>query len=743
MNKLFISILAIVSCIFLLIPSVIAETTFTEWGNMGAKTSAGDPEILWASGNPKGLMNLSAKTISQTSDYLPFVFDADLDGQNEIYYFVDDAIAMYDSQGDLLSIKNLNGRRGKPCVRNHLASLDSDIEIHTFVNVSGNMTLFLLNKTDETLIVEKIVDVPDDIYPDAYCSFLGDYVVAFNKNYGNLSLIVPETRLVVTEFVNNGQSVLGSGTEFNGYMRTNNAPNFDNPIVVADIDGDTADEVIWVRTSRYQVGQCQQNAFGFVYDTEERNFTVKNKPIHSNYNIDYLGNGGAVSYAQIGSAGSQKEIIVSFEGGGGVCPSAAIVVFDRYFNEKYRIVMTEQNHSIPFAVGDVNQDGSNELCVMEDNSTVDCYDADGNTVYNFATTVPKDPHFMSIGEYNNTNDYSEFLFPCAIGASDDGLTIHSELTLNADCAGSQSIPVIVSKKDTLYKDVLRHGENFSVLYISEGEPALCGDGICAVSETSLGCPEDCFDAQLSNKAQILSIETNPCYTDVIKNNSMFELFVTAVTSKRDGNVQVLVKYYVGQSNEFNSSWSDPAVQGSRFRFNTSLNQTGAGIKVQVTARIYNKSETKDVETILINVGKTGVVYGDTTCENNYNVTYLTPPPETETQVTKTEDAAENTIVKFFKAVGSPFGLSAGTLWLVFMVVSAVSILVMHYKDTRPTDRGDAKLVVISIFLIQSVLFILGIKFGMFSASTVVMLSVLFIIALWLIIRQIVFTNANG
>lgn len=454
--------------------AAIANSDFTQWGGIGAvygSIESGLSNTFLASNFPQGNYNITSNhTITVTNKFQPVIYDLSLDGKNDIFTFQNASIIQYSNTGAFVTEIVLNGSiTGQGAV-----ALDgSQLKLVVMTQTASNQyNMYELKTSGNTLIIDSR-------------EALTISKTATGGMLGGLSMY--DTSKVYAVWDDN--TVEQYSLNDNSFDNIGTAPYADTARALTSSlrGGQSAIR----RTSQGETQLCWISKNSGTADIKITMYLV-NSNVYRTATVvagSALDNVSCIA-STIGSPDGQARFTaVAFEAGQS---QFNYNIFDADATQIKAIQFNDftANQFYP-VIGDINHDGNNEFCYMQ-NNIIHCLDGSlTSDVYN-ATTAGNTNYYLywAMGEYDNSNAYSEIVGVGGIYTlNNTGFTKVYDLGLSSSIG--MFMPVSVIQKATFTKDIVFASDSLIKIFQVQGELAVCGNGVCDAGETVFNCFADC------------------------------------------------------------------------------------------------------------------------------------------------------------------------------------------------------------------------------------------------------------
>lgn len=652
--------------------NVSANVNWFTWGNLGYNgAGVGVDNILWGSNYPQGNITLSNTTLAVASSFPPLIVDWNNDFKNEIIVFSGNTIGLYNNKLELLgTIDHGSTIVGQGCIFNYQA--DNDFELALMDDTNNAIRIYEPSGIDGISFVKSIPLIAQ-LYHDVFCTV----------GYGNDNLLAVSTTtrfLIVNsdtdEYINNATGVGGCSYSSSTY-------NYDNEGAYTDFDNDGWNEFVFI-TSTASASQIAIRS----YDTHNNlwDFQTTSAIPSSTGTCKYL----SLGIGNIGSITSTKEFIIKeqteylttenqnqFIAIGNVFGTVS-----KTWNE------THINYNFP-SVADIDSDGSNELCFLN-NSEYNCYSDSYVREYYVDATILNStgmfPKFITIADYNTVEGFLNLVSNTGVyGFNAIAHSLTQDMIFNDSIMNDETMPISSAISTINYgtadfmKEILLADNSLMRIFLRQ-TLSVCGDGICQNDETLLSCYTDCFVASNPNYITLDVVKINPSTAYPWQNNTICAFSIKA-SSNYSSQVATNVVLYYGETFKEDLGWSDYHSSGSYNIITGRANHTVSNGYIKVSARaLSNENITVSKLFGFSVVTSGGIVYGSG--EAVFGETL------NKTQV------AEDIATTVEKGIDDMGGLSTASKLLIGLAVLMVSILAIAFYLGKAGVSGSAISIII-------------------------------------------------
>ena len=234
-----------------------------------------------------------------------------------------------------------------------------------------------------------------------------------------------------------------------------------------------------------------------------------------------------------------------------------------------------------------------------------------------------------------------------------------------------------------------------------------------------------IDSGFTNSgADIDDYYINPCIDSTWKVNTSLEVRITP--KDVDGNqVQARAILFYGESYAQDKNWSGSYASGVPITISDfDVNITTPSATLRLMARDTGNPTDTDIIDLPISVNTNGVVFGDctTTVEG-----LIEAEAENET-ASANNPSSDNAIEEAFDLMAGQSGLGNTVLWLLVMTAAGIGIWYYGSSETPQFTIG-------AFMIIESLLFVMGVKLGFFGVGTLLVVVILGIIAISISFRK--------
>lgn len=671
---------------------VLADASWATWGNYGYGPQ-GD-RILFGSNWPQSDIYAERNvTEAVTISYPIQVQDLDLNGQNEVLIISGTQIILYDGTGQIItSISTGATNLGRPLIMNYQNDADQEIMI------CADNDLRIYEYDGESLSLAKtwtggcagknIIQVAPFDTGLTWDGTSANEFLFWGQSGGECNISSIDFN---TGVMHNFSTVSTSSTADDGFDSAGD--NFLNAIVTGDIDKDGEIEAVVI----YNGGDIASHVVAVSLESETTDWETTL--------FDYATTPSQlqIGYGNLGSSSSAYEIFAYSSSSN---PAGyQLHILDSAGNEKYEKTQTYPTYPVSFwAVADIDYDGYNEACFTNETSLI-CIEPDYTQKFSLLKDILENSSYISIGEYDGGENYQELLTQSGI-YSTDGSSITKEFNIGFEQSKSMVYPVSLAQYSTFQKDIAYFDEgNFEFFYTGI-TPAVCGNEVCESGENSLNCFQDCgeIDQDVEYvRITYLNINPNPNYLWL---NGTRVKAQAKVETTSGSTVQARMRLYAGDSYQWDSGYKNVSPSGTIFTFDTFANYTGYGTLI-ITGRdalVTAYSDTYQINFIVD--ADEGISFDD------YQLTITDPFDSNITQqVTSTSDNAVTSFVDTFFGLT---GLSYLVIWLLIMLVVAITVMVGGIKAGWPFAMTGG-----IIALVEFILFIMGTLLGFIPIAVII------------------------
>lgn len=734
-------VLLLTLMIFICSFSVNANTDWSTIGNYGSSALIETNTDIWyySSNYPYGSYTNFTNIINITGgwDYEPYIVDLNNDGNNEIYMVEDNRLYVYNHLGEFITYYRFNDN-----IRNYPVPTTYDDENYIVVYTENDFIHSLTFTDDGNIEKERSVNVSGykyqltGYYGASRVVLLGDddcknvFIYDFEINQSD---VITATKSDNDRNNCRYRSSSSSNTLIYDINRDGNQDLLicgmyndltDEYIIYCDLIG--LDEAVFTSGEITSIPKFLK--FYEKTQSSSKAHIVDNVGLF-NLGYKYSDNEISILVDQIGGTGNNNHLFIT-----------NLNDDDLFFSS---LGVTSNIFSC-----DWNKDGQNELGLIyshvdHDNSTIRIYDYLYNLINEYSTTNDSIRGGNIVcGEYDNSNIHLELLTNNKI-YSYNGSDWNDVYNLT----NSNTYPVILGTKNDYIKDLVGYDSGLVTLYLNEETGADCGNGICEEFESILNCPGDCLEDDALDYEDpyptITEITVNPSPDEVWLQNTRVSFRVCA----KGENLEYLypqVSLYDGETFEQKSivktMINEQCVNFDYYVNNETLTQklfkanvTGS-YNININVDAYRGDEVYSTSTIInFNVdNETGISYGENIKTGEpFDFTSESFDATTDDLINQDDqDPNSNALLKSLNDWAGLFGISAslGYWFIIFLVIFGIIS-----QDVKAGKFSNQTFGVISLVFI--IMLWLGLRIGLISLQLIILMGLLSAIPIYLIVKK--------